>query len=100
MIRSRFEWDPEKNRENRRKHGIAFEEARELLDRGIGVRELHDAEHSSTEDRFIAVGPSASGLIVVVYTERDDDVLRIISARKAATTERNLYRERIGGEDA
>lgn len=46
--------------------------------------ELFDADHAGSEDRFIAIGPIASGLIVVVYTEPEDDVVRIISARERA----------------
>ncbi len=98
MVRSRYEWDPEKDRENRNKHGVAFREAQALLERGGGVLELYDAEHSSTEDRFFAIGPTKSGLIVVVFTEREDDVIRIVSARKATSDEQELYREHVGSE--
>lgn len=53
--------------------------------------EIYDEEHSDDEDRFIAVGPIKRGLIVVVYTERDEDVLRIVSARMATKNERRSY---------
>lgn len=52
---------------------------------------IYDEEHSDEEDRFIAVGPIKRGVIVVVYTERDEDVLRIVSARMASKNERRSY---------
>jgi hypothetical protein len=49
--------------------------------------------HSDIEDRFIAVGPISRGLILVVWTERDEDTIRIISARWATKQERHLYNQ-------
>lgn len=84
----RFEWDPEKNRANQAKHGISFEEASELFSSGEDFLEIYDAEHSINEDRFIAIGVTRSGVLVVVYTERGDEVIRILSARRATGSER------------
>jgi uncharacterized DUF497 family protein len=84
----RFEWDPAKDKANRAKHGLSFEEAAELFKTGVDYLEIYDEEHSDKEDRFIAIGPIRRGVVVVAYTERDDDVLRILSARMATKTER------------
>jgi hypothetical protein len=87
-----FEWDHEKDLGNQRKHGVSFEEARRLFESGVDYLEIFDAEHSEVEDRFIAIGPIEQGLVVVVYTEREDDVIRIIGARMTSERERALYR--------
>jgi uncharacterized DUF497 family protein len=67
---------------------LSFEEAAELFKTGVDYLEIYDEEHSDEEDRFIAIGPIRQGVVVVAYTERDDDVLRILSARMATKTER------------
>ena len=84
-------WDEAKNRENKHKHKVSFEEASELFRSGDDYLEIFDAEHSEYEDRFIAVGPIRRGLILIVWTERDEDTIRIISARWAKEPERALY---------
>lgn len=88
----RFEWDPEKESANQRKHGVGFEEASELFSADVDYLELFDDAHSTTEDRFIAIGPIRRGVVLVVWTERADDVIRIISARFATPRERELFR--------
>lgn len=55
--------------------------------------ERYDSEHSEDEDRFSSIGLIHRGIVVVVWTERADEVVRIISARPATKTERELYRE-------
>ena len=73
-----LEWDIEKEKLNRRKHGIAFETAgRIFLD--TERIEYYDAVHSIDEDRFVTIG-IVDSLLSVVYTERENDVLRLISA--------------------
>ena len=84
-------WDPAKNDANVQKHGVSFEEAQALFSSGEDYLEIFDEAHSTTEDRFIAIGPIARGLVLVVWTEWEDDVLRIISARWATPTERTLF---------
>ena len=84
----RFEWDPAKDAVNRAKHGLSFEEASELFKTDTDYLEIYDEEHSDEEDRFIAIGKIKRGVIVVAYTERDDDVVRIMSARMATSRER------------
>jgi uncharacterized protein len=86
-------WDPAKNRSNRRRHGLSFEEAAELFTSGVDYLELFDELHSDDEDRFIAIGPITRGVVLVVHTvHEDEDVLRIISARFATKRERTLFR--------
>ena len=92
----RVDWDEAKNRQNQRKHGVAFEDAQRLFESGSDYLEIFDAEHSEDEDRFIAVGPTRRGLLVVVLTDRGDDVVRIISARPATQREAEWFRERMG----
>jgi hypothetical protein len=57
------------------------------------ILEIFDEHHSDAEDRFIAIGPIERGLVLVVWTERDGDTIRIISARWATARERRLYVE-------
>jgi len=89
----RFEWDPGKNLANQRKHDVSFEEAAELFTSGRDYLEIFDERHSEVEDRFIAIGLVRQGVVLVVWTERDEDVIRIISARWATSREEYLYRE-------
>ena len=89
----RFEWDPEKERRNIKRHGVTFAEAKELFSSKVDFLEIYDGTHSELEERFIAIGPIRRGLVLVVYTERSEDTVRIISARWASKTERALYLE-------
>lgn len=88
-------WDHAKNLANQKKHGVSFEEARELLVSNVDHLEIFDEAHSDIEDRFISIGPIRRGLVLVVWTERDDDVVRIISARWATQREQSLYRSHL-----
>jgi uncharacterized DUF497 family protein len=88
----RYEWDERKNRANRRKHGVAFEEARTaFLDEN--ARRVSDPDHSIGEDRYILVGLSIRlRLLVVCHSFRESErVIRFISARKADPSERRDY---------
>jgi uncharacterized protein len=86
----RFEWNRKKALLNIRKHGITFEEASTVFGDSLSLS-IPDSYHSIGEDRFITIGTSAKGrLVVVVHTDRHD-IIRIISARKAAKNERNQY---------
>ncbi len=91
----RFEWDPRKDRLNHKKHGVAFGEAETVFldERGLFMA---DPQHSAEEDRFILLGLSASlRLLLVCHCYREtDEVIRIISARKATSSERAQYRDR------
>ena len=87
-----FEWDDGKDLSNQQKHGLSFTEAQRFFESGAGYLEIFDAAHSEFEDRFIAIGSIDRGLVVVVYTEPEDDLIRIIGARLANKRERALYR--------
>ena len=94
----RFEWDPDKDRANREKHGISFEEASELLESVNDFLEIYDEAHAGDEERFIAIGPIRNRMVVVYYTERADDVIRIISARRATKNEVRLFQKCFEGD--
>ena len=93
----RFEWDPDKERANREKHGISFQEASELLESVDDFLEIYDESHADEEERFIGIGPIRNRVVVVVYTERADDVIRIISARRATKNEVRLFQQYFEG---
>lgn len=95
MKRLRFEWDEQKAAANRRKHGLTFEEARTaFLDENALLRP--DEGHSEDEDRFVLLGLSMQLRVVVVCHcyRHQDEVIRIISARKANSSERGQYENR------
>lgn len=91
-------WDEAKNRANLRKHGVTFEEAGRLFTSTADYLEIFDAGHSDEEDRFIAIGPIARGIVLVVWTERDEQEIRIISARWATHREREMFAEYLRRE--
>ncbi len=87
-----FEWDPRKAEQNVRKHGVAFEDAITIFADPDELM-IYDPDHSLTEDRFVSVGRSRSGrLLVVGYTERGSKI-RIIFARRATAPEMLDYEE-------
>lgn len=87
-----FEWDAAKNEANLKKHGVGFDEAAELLRSEEDYLEIRDTSHSDHEERFIAIGPIPRGIVLVIWTERHQDTIRIISARWATKCEIDLYR--------
>ena len=88
-----FEWDESKARSNLLKHGVNFEEASTVFGDPLSLT-IPDPDHSQSEDRFIVIGHShSSKLLVVVHTERGDNI-RVISARRASRRERIRYEER------
>ena len=92
----RFEWDEEKNRINQAKHGVSFEEAKTVFYDEYAWLE-YDEDHSDIEERFRILGRSTeNNLLVVVHCIKEEEIIRIISSRKATasetrTYERNLY---------
>jgi uncharacterized protein len=87
-----FEWDANKARTNLAKHGVCFEEASTVFGDPRSLT-IPDPVHSSVENRFVMTGVSHRGrLMVVVHTERGDNI-RIISARVASRRERRNYEE-------
>lgn len=83
-----FEWDENKNLINEKKHGITFEMAALVFEDPYCV-EMYDFEHSTDEDRYIAIGEVCE-VLFVAYTERKDNI-RLISARLATAAERRMY---------
>jgi uncharacterized DUF497 family protein len=87
-----FEWDEDKASKNLNKQGVSFEEASTVLGDPLSLT-IPDPLHSEDEDRFITLGESHRGrLLVVVSTDRGDKI-RIISARVATRRERKDYEE-------
>lgn len=85
-----FEWDSDKGAANVKKHGVEFAEAMTVLGDPLEMT-IPDPEHSESEFRFLSLGMSASGrLLVVAYTERGGRI-RIINAREATNQERKQY---------
>lgn len=91
-----FEWDEFKNRQNKKKHGIWFEEAQTVFADDYS-RVFYDEEHSEKEDRFLIIGKSRFEkiLIVVHCYHKESQLVRLISARKATLRERRVYEEGI-----
>ena len=88
----KFEWDPQKADSNVKKHGVSFQEAASVLGDALSIT-YHDPDHSVREHRFITVGMSRSGkVLMVAHTDRGDNI-RIISARKTTRKERRYYEE-------
>lgn len=92
MLAIRFKWDAAKASANVRKHGIDFQEAKSVF-ADERARLIADPDHSKDEDRFVLLGLSASlRLLVVCHCYRDaDSTIRIISARRATSSEVKLY---------
>ena len=84
-------WDPAKNLANQKNHGLSFEDAQELFTSDVDYLEIFDDAHSTEEDRFLAIGPIRQGLVLVVWTERDEGTVRIIGARWATPRERDMF---------
>lgn len=94
----RFEWDNNKNEINKKKHKISFEEAKTVFYDENAIL-FDDPEHSVDEERFLMLGISnTEKLCIVCHCYRNaDEVIRIISARKATTKETKTYNEMTKG---
>ena len=91
----KFNWDENKNKANIKKHGVSFEEASSVFyDEEALI--INDSAHSRDEERFVLIGFSYKyNLLVVCHCYRqNEEIIRIISARKATKTERNIYLEK------
>ncbi len=90
----KFEWDEKKNLINQEKHGVSFEEAREVFDDPLQISKL-DYRFNYFEERWITVGSTKKYQILVVanmfFSDDGEEIIRIISARKANTKERQSY---------
>lgn len=89
-----FEWDEDKAAANIRKHGISFETAGRVF-QDDSLIEIFDSLHSDDENRMLAIG-MVDEILSVVYTERHEQTIRLISARMATKKERSMYYEQFG----
>jgi len=91
----RFEWDENKNRANQRKHKISFDEAKTVF-YDENARLIPDPDHSENEERFIIMGVSSNlrMLVVVHCYKENNEVIRIISARKVTRNEQKYHNRR------
>ena len=87
-----FEWDPGKAAQNRRKHRVSFHEAATVFGDPLTLT-YQDPDHSVHEQRFITVGMSSAGQLLIVAHADSGDRIRIISARKTTRRERSHYEE-------
>ena len=91
----RFEWDNNKARSNIIDHGVSFDEASTVFDDSL-ARIFDDEEHSVEERREIIIGHSVNNrLLLVCFTERPEEIIRIISARLPTPKERKDYEENV-----
>lgn len=89
-----FEWNPDKAKSNYEKHNVSFEEAATVFDDSLSVT-FPDPDHSIGESRYVIIGLSRFGqLLIVAHTDREEKI-RIISARKATRQERRFYEQNI-----
>lgn len=87
-----FEWDPQKAARNLQRHGVSFAEAATVFADPLSVT-VADPDHSTAEDRFLIVGQSYRGrLLIVSFAERGNRI-RIINARELTRAERKAYEE-------
>jgi len=91
----KFEWDPTKDKNNQKKHGISFEEAKSVFF-DENALEFYDFDHSHEEERFLMLGLSSKlRVLLICHCHKEGrEIIRIISARKATKNEQNEY---IGG---
>lgn len=98
MKKVRFEWDRKKDIANFRNYGIAFEEAKTVFYDENAI-EFYDQDHSLRENRYLMIGLSSKlRILLVSYTVsegKDEDVIRIITSRKATRNEQKIYFERL-----
>jgi uncharacterized DUF497 family protein len=86
----KFQWDRQKATKNEKKHGISFQEALTVFRDTLSIT-YPDIDHSADEDRFLIIGLSLSGKVLVVSHAFRNDSIRIISARRATKKERIFY---------
>jgi uncharacterized DUF497 family protein len=88
----RFAWDEKKAAKNLNKHGVSFEESATVFDDPLSDT-FPDPDHSLEEHRFVIIGSSESGKILVVAHTDEGELVRIISAREVTHGERKSYEE-------
>jgi len=93
-----FEWDGAKNAANIQKHGFDFADGPELFDGHMPFLVVADEEDEHGEDRWRGIGMVRGRIVVVVFTERQLELIRFISLRKANQEERQAYEQAIKNE--
>lgn len=95
----KFEWDETKAESNYKKHQVRFEEAQTVFldSRAIEFFDVVNSDNEThDEDRFVRIGISLKmNILIIVFCERDENLIRIISARRATKTERRIYEEGV-----
>jgi uncharacterized DUF497 family protein len=92
-----IEWDDKKNAENIRKHGLDFVDAWQVFQHPVFVKPDDREEYG--EDRWIGIGMMSNGIVVVfVFTERNQETIRMISMRKATKNERTRFEKAVKNE--
>jgi uncharacterized DUF497 family protein len=87
-----FRWDSRKDRRNQRKHRVSFREAATVFEDPLSTT-FSDLDHSVDDERFLTIGMSTIGrILVIAHTEYEEEI-RIISARTATKSEREFYEE-------
>ena len=87
-----FIWDPKKAAANLKKHGVDFREAVTVLDDTLSTT-FPDIDHSDLEPRYVTIGVSSRDRVLVVAHTEEDELIRIITARRATRHERRFYEE-------
>jgi len=88
----KFEWNLDKAESNYRKHGVSFEEAATIFNDSLSVT-FPDPDHSIGESRYVIIGVSRFGQLLIVAHTNQGEKIRIISARKATRQERRFYEQ-------
>lgn len=91
-----FEWDPQKNEVNIAKHDLDFVDAHKIF--RLPLRISLDNRQNYEEDRWIGIGIIDGRVVVIVFTEPDDQTIRVISLRKALPSERKRYEQFLKNE--
>ena len=91
----KFEWDENKNRTNKTKHGIAFDVVKSVFFDEEAIVQNDQYHSTKTENRLFIIGESSSKKVISVsYLLKDDDTIRIITARKSSKKEKQIYEKR------
>lgn len=89
-----YTWNPVKARANLGKHQVGFTEAATVFEDPLGIT-VYDPDHSVDEERYLTVGASARGRLLIVAHAAEDDAIRIISARQLTRAERRDYEDEV-----
>ncbi len=89
-----FEWDPSKAKRNLKKHHVAFREAATVFRDPLGIT-IYDPDHSTDEERFLTIGTSTGGSLLMISHTQRRGTIRLINARELTRLERRTYEEEI-----